>query len=350
MSQSANITKKCPNCNTENPVAANFCRHCRHEFSEASKNGQSLMPVIKFFRIVEPRYTIGSTVHLEWEVENADEVLLNNEVAAGSNNAETVVEKPMKVELVAKNEYTETKRELRIAPEPLPTIGFYCASSECILSGQNTKLEWIVRNALRTEVIISDGTVVGEGHDGAVSVAPIRTETYQLRGYSKDDPKVFVEQTIKVEVLEQVKIIDFKADHDSIIETEKVVLSWKVENATSIDISPSVGELKKQKKVDVYPKSTTIYRLTARNDLSMDEATVTIEVRQLPKIDMESIGNISNVKLPECKVDLIPMGEGLKEIQIDRWMMDPLAKMEGVFSWLMGFPKKVKKLLNRPLR
>lgn len=342
--------KICPKCKTKNPVAANFCRHCRYEFPEDSKKGLSLSPVIKSFRIVEPSYTIGSTIHLEWDVENVTEITLGDEDAAGGSTAEMVVEKPLRMVLVAKNDYTEVKQELRIEPSPLPVIGFYRASAECILSRQKIRLEWIVRNALRTEVVAPDGTIVGEGEDGTIEVSPSKTTRYQLKGYSKGDPKIFVEQTIEVRVLDSVKITDFKADHTSIIETEKVMLSWNVENATIIDISPSVGELKKRKNVDVYPTHTTIYRLTARNELSMDEATVTIDVRQLPKINLASIGNISTVKLPECKVDLIPMGEGLKEVQIDRWMMDPSAKMESVFSWLRGFPKKVKKILNRPLR
>lgn len=342
--------KLCPKCKTTNPVAANFCRHCRYEFPVDSKKGLSLSPVIKIFRIKETSYTIGSTIHLEWEVENASSIKLNDTETGGNCEAEMLVEKAERIILTAENDYDITKKELQITPSPLPSIGFYRASTESILVGQQTKLEWIVRNAQRTEVVTSDGTIVGTGDDGSVSVSPTKNEKYQLRGYSKADLEIFVEQTIAVKIIEPVQIVDFKADKESIIETEKVELSWKVENATSIDISPSIGELKKRKHVDVYPTHTTIYRLTARNDLSMDEATVTIEVRQLPKFDLESIGNISNVKLPECKVDLIPMGEGLKETQIDRWMMDPSAKMEGVFSWLMGFPKKVKKILNRPLR
>lgn len=342
--------KVCPKCKTSNPVAANYCRHCRYEFPEHSKKGLSLSPVIKSFHIKESEYTIGSTIHLEWEVENATVVKINGTETDGRCDAEMKVEKPEVITLTAENDYDITTKSLRIAPYPLPTIGFYRASAESVLSGQKTKLEWIVRNAQRTEVMTLDGSVVGTEDDESIYVSPTKTEIYQLRGYSKADSEIFVEQSIVVRVLEPVKIVDFKADHTSIIETEKVMLSWNVENATSIDISPSVGELKKRKNVDVYPTHTTIYRLTARNELSMDEATVTIDVRQLPKINLASIGNISTVKLPECKVDLIPMGEGLKEVQIDRWMMDPSAKMESVFSWLRGFPKKVKKILNRPLR
>ena len=51
--------KKCPECNAENPIAANFCRKCRYEFSEATKNGLSLKPEIKYFRIKELQYVIG---------------------------------------------------------------------------------------------------------------------------------------------------------------------------------------------------------------------------------------------------------------------------------------------------
>ena len=61
--------KKCPECNAENPIAANFCRKCRYEFSEATKNGLSLKPEIKYFRIKELQYVIGSKIYIEWDAE-----------------------------------------------------------------------------------------------------------------------------------------------------------------------------------------------------------------------------------------------------------------------------------------
>ena len=340
--------KICPQCKTSNPVAANFCRHCRFEFSEASKKGQSLSPVIKSFRIVEPSYTIGSTIHLEWEVENAREITLGGKDASVGSNAETVVEKPMRVALVAKNDYTEIKQELRIDPKPLPTIGFYRVSGDNVLYGQKARLEWIVRNALRTEVVASDGTIVGEGEDGTVEVSPTKTTQYQLKGYSKDDPEIFVEQTIEVRVMEPVKILDFRVDKESIIETEKAVLSWKVENASSVEISPSVGELKKQKKINVYPTHTTIYRLTARNELSMDEASVTIAVQQLPKFDVGEAVSLAGLKVPSpCDVYIHSIKpEYHRPLWIDL-LQKPFLLMEKIFTFIDSYPNKVKQLIKK---
>ena len=340
--------KVCPQCKTTNPMAANFCRRCRFEFPEASKGGQSLTPLIKSFRIRETSYTVGSTIHLEWEVENATEVTLDGEVATGSTEAEMVVEKSVRLVLSAKNAYNEAIRELWITPSPMPTIGFYHASAESILVGQQTKLEWIVRNALRTELTASDGTVVASRDDGAVLVSPGKTETYCLRGYSKADPSIFAEQTIVIKVLEPVKIVDFKADKRFAIETERVVLSWKTEHATSVEISPSVGVLKKRKSVEVYPTHTTVYRLTARNELSMDESTVTIEVRQLPKFDFGSVGDSSSVMIPtSCEVEIPPIQPQYQESLWKKILLRPLTLTEKLFTAIDSFPYKVKKLLRR---
>ena len=340
--------KVCPQCKTTNPVAANFCRHCRYEFPEASKNGTSLSPLIKEFRVRESDYTIGSTIHLEWEVENASVVKLNDTDTGGGCEAEMTVEKPESITLTAENDYDIAKNELQITPSPLPTIGFYRASADSILLGQQTKLEWIVRTAQRIEVVTSDGTVVGSGEDGSIFVSPTKNEKYQLRGYSKSDPEIIVEQTVVVKVLKPVKIVDFRADKESIIETEKVVLSWKVENATTVEISPSVGELKKQKKVDVYPKSTTIYRLTARNELSMDEATVTVVVQQLPKFDMGETISLADLQIPSvCDADF----PSIKlEYQKPLWkdvLLRPFRLTEKLFTIIDSYTNKVKQLIKR---
>lgn len=343
--------KVCPKCKTSNPVAANFCCHCRYEFPVDSKKGLSLSPVIKIFRIKEPSYTIGSTIHLEWEVENATSIKLNDTETGGNCEAEMLVEKAERIILTAENDYDITKKELPITPSPLPSIGLYRASEESILVGQQTKLEWIVRNAQRTEVVTSDGTIVGTGDDSSVSVSPTKNEKYQLRGYSKADLKIFVEQTIAVKIIEPVQIVDFKADKESIIETEKVELSWKVENATTVEISPSVGELKKKKKADVYPKSTTIYRLTARNELSMDEATVTIVVQQLPEFDIGEAISLADLQIPSvCDADIPSIQPEYQKPLWKEVLLKPFRLTEKLFTIIDSYPNKVKQLIKKITR
>lgn len=308
------------------------------------------MPLIKEFCVRESDYTIGSTIHLEWEVENATSIKLNDADAGGNCEAEMMVEKHARIILTAENDYDITKKELRITPSPLPFIGFYRTSAESILVGQQTKLEWIVRNAQRIEIVTLDGSIVGTGEDGSVHVSPTKTERYRLRGYSKADPQIFVEQIIVIRVLEPVRIVDFRADKASIIETEKVELSWKVENATTVEISPSVGELKKQKKVDVYPKSTTIYRLTARNELSMDEATVTVVVQQLPKFDMGEAIPLADLQIPSvCDADIPSIQPESNNPLWKETLLKPFRLTEKLFTIIDSYPNKVKKLIKREL-
>ena len=71
--------KKCPECNAENPKAANFCRKCRYEFPEATKGGLSLKPEIKIFRIKELQYVVGTKIHIEWDVDNYTRIELSGE-------------------------------------------------------------------------------------------------------------------------------------------------------------------------------------------------------------------------------------------------------------------------------
>lgn len=69
--------KKCPKCGRENPIAANFCRHCGYKFSEASKQGNVLQPIIKDLVVMTDTYTIGSFVDIMWDVTNATHISLN---------------------------------------------------------------------------------------------------------------------------------------------------------------------------------------------------------------------------------------------------------------------------------
>ena len=63
-----------------------------------------------------------------------------------------------------------------------------------------------------------------------------------------------------------VRIMDFKADRDSIKPGESTVLSWIVENprgATPVTIAPGVGRVAPRASIRVTPQATTTYTLTA---------------------------------------------------------------------------------------
>ena len=114
--------KKCPECNAENPKAANFCRKCRYEFPEATKDGLSLSPEIKYLRIRESQYVVGSAIHIEWDVDNYTKVELAGEDVTLYKDVELVVEKAVELELVASNDYDQAKLSVRVVPYSSPII------------------------------------------------------------------------------------------------------------------------------------------------------------------------------------------------------------------------------------
>lgn len=114
--------KKCPECNAENPKAANFCRKCRYEFPEATKNGSSLKPEIKSFRIKESQNVIGSTIHIGWDADNYTKIELAGEDVTLYKNVELVVEKAVKIQLVVYNDFDQIKQSIRIVPYSSPNI------------------------------------------------------------------------------------------------------------------------------------------------------------------------------------------------------------------------------------
>lgn len=114
--------KKCPECNAENPIAANFCRKCRYEFSEATKNGLSLKPEIKYFRIKELQYVIGSKIYIEWDAENYTKIELAGKDVTLYKDVELVVEKALELYLIVYNDYDLVKQSVKVVPYSSPSI------------------------------------------------------------------------------------------------------------------------------------------------------------------------------------------------------------------------------------
>ena len=97
--------KKCPKCGRENPIAANFCRHCGYKFSEASKQGNVLQPIIKDLVVMTDTYTIGSFVDIMWDVTNATHISLNGMNVTNHDSYEYEVKGDEDLMLIASNDY-----------------------------------------------------------------------------------------------------------------------------------------------------------------------------------------------------------------------------------------------------
>lgn len=316
-----NNTKICPNCKTENPVVASYCRHCRYEFPEATKNGASVSPQILSFKLKESDYTIGSVIHFDWTVENATIIKLNQYDVTSNGTTEMTVEKAESITLTAENEYDKTTRTIRLSPRPQPSIRLFSASSLSIRSGQEVKLKWDCRNTVKAVLISSDGEI-DVTNKSFIKVSPNNTETYQLVCYSCDE-RIFEEQSLQISVVAPVVIRGFYADKEVVAESDKVILTWDVDNATSIMLYPLMKDLSKQRRYELSPSRTTEYRLVASNMISRAEASLSVGVRTLPKVDINFGDAFAKMELPSCNVDLSFISDNIKEAQIDRWLLFP---------------------------
>jgi hypothetical protein len=340
--------KKCPECNVENPKAANFCRKCRYEFPEATKDGLSLSPEIKYLRIRESQYVVGSAIHIEWDVDNYTKVELAGEDVTLYKDVELVVEKAVELELVASNDYDQAKQSIRVVPYSSPVIRRFSSSHSNIKAGKTTKLSWSVDYAkkvlLKSPSEEIDATIMSE-----LEISPANDTTYTLVSYAVDE-SISVSKDITVRVLHDVAINDFSSDIPQTLESQPVELRWDIENADKIMLYPNDIDITHQNSLKIFPNRAMTYRIVASNAISIKEALLSIGVRPLPRLDIKVSDSLSRLEIPNCEIDLTPLTTSIKETDLDRWMLSPIEQSVTKTIWGKGLFKRIKKILHKRIK
>jgi hypothetical protein len=88
--------------------------------------------------------------------------------------------------------------------------------------------------------------------------------------------------TITTSATEAVQIVRFQASPDRIRAGQQSTIDWQVLNADSVTISPEIGNVPGNGTRNVSPRTTTQYRLTARNSAGEVSATATVVVEEEP--------------------------------------------------------------------
>lgn len=337
--------KKCPTCDAENPIAANFCRKCRYEFSEVTKDGSSLKPEIKYFHIKEVQYVIGSTIHIEWDVDNYTKIELAGEDVTLYKNVELVVEKAVEIKIVAYNDYDQIRQSIRVVPYSSPNIHRFSSSHSSIKAGRTTKLSWNVDNSKRI-LLKSDIGEIDVSTQAELEISPIADTTYTLIAVAVDE-KISVSKDITVRVFQEVTINDFSSDIPQTLESQPVELKWDVVNADKIMLYPNDIDVTKQTSIKIFPNRTTTYTLIASNAISQKEQMLTIGTRPLPKLDVKMSDSLSRLHISCCEIDLIPFAASIKETNLDRWMLSPTEQDVSKRIWKKSLWNQLKRILPK---
>lgn len=102
-------SKICPNCKSDNPQHANYCRRCGAKFDNS--------PEIEFFNYVSIPH-VGDSIELSWSIKNADSAFLNGQTMPLNHRYKVVVDKELTLELVATKSGKRESRRIHIVPIP----------------------------------------------------------------------------------------------------------------------------------------------------------------------------------------------------------------------------------------
>lgn len=156
-----------------------------------------------------------------------------------------------------------------------PQILRFAASPTNIQKGQQSTLSWSTNGG--TQVSISGvGTVAA---NGSTTVSPQQTTTYTLTVTGSNGQSVSAPVTVTVGSGAVPTVVSFVANPSNISSGQSTQLCWQVTNATSISISPTVGNnLAGNACASVSPTTTTTYTLTATNAAGQIQANATVTV------------------------------------------------------------------------
>jgi uncharacterized cupredoxin-like copper-binding protein len=161
------------------------------------------------------------------------------------------------------------------------------ATPNQINSGQSSTLTWIVQGA--TSVSINNGVGNNLALTGSATVSPTANTTYTL---TATGPNGNVTATATVSVgtpntTGNPQIVRFEASPLTIAPGGSSTLSWATNGATTVSISPGIGNVPVNGSTTVSPSATTTYTLTASSADGKSvtaPVTVTVAPASVPQI------------------------------------------------------------------
>jgi hypothetical protein len=165
-------------------------------------------------------------------------------------------------------------------------INSFNASPATITAGQCTTLSWSVQNATSVAITPNVGNV--DARTGSVTVCPTATTTYTLTANNANGPaSVTTTVTVSAAAAGNPQIARFEASPLTIQPGQSTTLSWATNGASTVTISPGVGNVPVNGSTTVSPNQTTTYTLTATSSDGKSvtsPVTVIVAAGQIPQI------------------------------------------------------------------
>jgi hypothetical protein len=164
-------------------------------------------------------------------------------------------------------------------PGTAPVINSFTASSLSIEPGDSAELRWEVWDADTININQGIGQVSAQG---SITVTPNADTTYTMTAKNTDGVviakvNILVEEYSPPLPAANLPVIDFfTAEPGLVYYGGSTTLSWRVSNATSVDISPSIGYVSGTDSITINPKGSVTFTLTAANSYGNTTATAQV--------------------------------------------------------------------------
>jgi hypothetical protein len=193
----------------------------------------------------------------------------------------------------------EVTRVLTAIVMPLPgLVRSIAASTLPVLEGTETALLWFAESCDYV-VVSDDSNFTSQPYpcgEGRLSIRPPTTTNYTVRAFRQGNghlnayyggtwqDQLVGLNSLRVEVLKRTPQVYFEANPREIMEDEFVNISWSVQDAEQVTLTP-LGAVPPQGNKTHSPKVTTEYRLTAtRAGTAPQQQSITVVVKPKLKI------------------------------------------------------------------
>ncbi|MBF0451455.1 MAG: hypothetical protein HQK75_12190 [Candidatus Magnetomorum sp.] len=219
---------------------------------------------------------LGESAVLTWSTQDADSISINNGVGTVGPRGTTVVTPFRTTTYIISAVNADGKSESSVTvtvihSESTPSVSI-TANPISIHPGETSVLAWSTGNAY--SVIIDNG-IGNVPVNYSITVRPPVTTTYTI---SAIGPGGTSTASVTINVMSTAPVANITANPTSIKPGETSFLEWSYGNAHTVTIEPGIGDGTQVKSMQVSPKKTTTYIITAVGTGGTATARVTIIV------------------------------------------------------------------------
>lgn len=237
-------------------------------------------PFILSFTAAPQTVASGGAATLAWEVANADNVTISNvpglQAIKGMVTVNPAQTTTYTLTAVGAGGSVNASVTINVTLAGDPTVLHFNATPTTVPAGGKVTLDWETDNATHVTITNINGMLMAKGD---AEVFPQVTTTYTLTAFG-NNKQVTRDVTVTVAGVNDPVVLEFTAQPQAVQTGGSTTLSWRTQNATSVDIDNGVGTgLGANDSIQVSPTGDTTYTLTARGAMSNAMATITVTVQ-----------------------------------------------------------------------